>query len=68
MLCSGTLPFDDDHVPTLFRKIKSGVFPLPDFLSATATTLLMRLLHVDPLKRANIGVCTLGVYCILYSY
>uniref|UniRef100_A0A8W7PSP1 non-specific serine/threonine protein kinase n=1 Tax=Anopheles coluzzii TaxID=1518534 RepID=A0A8W7PSP1_ANOCL len=32
LLC-GTLPFDDEHVPTLFRKIKSGVFPIPEYLN-----------------------------------
>ncbi|KAL3252364.1 hypothetical protein MRX96_017682 [Rhipicephalus microplus] len=32
LLC-GTLPFDDEHVPTLFRKIKSGIFPIPDYLN-----------------------------------
>ena len=29
LLC-GTLPFDDEHVPTLFKKIRGGVFYIPD--------------------------------------
>lgn len=53
MLC-GTLPFDDEHVPTLFRKIKSGIFAIPEYLNKTVISLLCQMLQVDPLKRANI--------------
>lgn len=53
LLC-GTLPFDDEHVPTLFRKIKSGMFPIPDYLSKDVINLLLKCLQVDPLKRATI--------------
>ncbi|ODM94252.1 5'-AMP-activated protein kinase catalytic subunit alpha-2, partial [Orchesella cincta] len=54
LLC-GTLPFDDEHVPTLFRKIKSGMFPVPDYLNNSAAFgLLCHLLQVDPMKRATI--------------
>ncbi|CAG0892432.1 unnamed protein product [Darwinula stevensoni] len=53
LLC-GTLPFDDEHVPTLFRKIKSGIFPIPDYLNKSVTSLLCHTLQVDPLKRATI--------------
>lgn len=53
LLC-GTLPFDDEHVPTLFRKIKSGIFPIPEYLNKTVVSLLCQMLQVDPLKRANI--------------
>ncbi|KAL3869068.1 hypothetical protein ACJMK2_041795 [Sinanodonta woodiana] len=53
LLC-GTLPFDDEHVPTLFRKIKSGIFAIPDYLNKEVVTLLCQMLQVDPLKRASI--------------
>lgn len=53
LLC-GTLPFDDEHVPTLFRKIKSGIFHIPDYLSKAVVNLLVHMLQVDPLKRATI--------------
>lgn len=53
LLC-GTLPFDDEHVPTLFRKIKSGIFPIPDYLNKSVLSLLTSMLQVDPLKRATI--------------
>ncbi|BFG00244.1 5'-AMP-activated protein kinase catalytic subunit alpha-2 [Drosophila madeirensis] len=53
LLC-GTLPFDDEHVPTLFRKIKSGIFPIPEYLNKQVVNLVCQMLQVDPLKRANI--------------
>ncbi|KAL1129949.1 hypothetical protein AAG570_012893 [Ranatra chinensis] len=53
LLC-GTLPFDDEHVPTLFRKIKSGVFPIPDYLNKSVVSLLCHMLQIDPMKRATI--------------
>jgi len=53
LLC-GTLPFDDEHVTTLFRKIKSGIFPVPDYLNKSVVTLLCHMLQTDPLKRATI--------------
>ncbi|XP_074601312.1 AMP-activated protein kinase alpha subunit [Brevipalpus obovatus] len=52
LLC-GTLPFDDDHVPTLFRKIRSGNFNIPDYLDKSAVDLLVHMLQVDPMKRAT---------------
>ncbi|XP_072023614.1 5'-AMP-activated protein kinase catalytic subunit alpha-2-like isoform X3 [Amphiura filiformis] len=54
LLC-GTLPFDDEHVPTLFRKIKGGVFPIPDHISRSPVkSLIVHMLQVDPLRRASI--------------
>ncbi|CAJ0921211.1 unnamed protein product, partial [Mesorhabditis belari] len=53
LLC-GTLPFDDEHVPTLFRKIKAGVFPVPDYLDKSIVNLLHHMMTVDPMKRATI--------------
>ncbi|OQV19619.1 5'-AMP-activated protein kinase catalytic subunit alpha-2 [Hypsibius exemplaris] len=53
-LLVGALPFDDEHVPTLFRKIKSGVFPIPSSLSQSVVSLLCHMLQVDPIKRSSI--------------
>uniref|UniRef100_A0A6G1SLW6 non-specific serine/threonine protein kinase n=1 Tax=Aceria tosichella TaxID=561515 RepID=A0A6G1SLW6_9ACAR len=53
LLC-GTLPFDDEHVPTLFRKIRSGIFPIPDYLNESVVSLLNHMLQVDPIKRATV--------------
>ncbi|KAG5850036.1 hypothetical protein ANANG_G00078000 [Anguilla anguilla] len=53
LLC-GTLPFDDEHVPTLFKKIRGGVFYIPEYLNRSVASLLMLMMQVDPLKRATI--------------
>lgn len=53
LLC-GTLPFDDEHVPSLFRKIKSGIFPIPEYLNRSVVSLLCQMLHIDPMRRATI--------------
>ncbi|RWS08738.1 serine/threonine protein kinase-like protein [Dinothrombium tinctorium] len=53
LLC-GTLPFDDEHVPSLFRKIKMGIFPIPEYLNKSVVSLLVSTLQVDPIKRATI--------------
>uniref|UniRef100_A0A8C7MN29 5'-AMP-activated protein kinase catalytic subunit alpha-1 n=1 Tax=Oncorhynchus kisutch TaxID=8019 RepID=A0A8C7MN29_ONCKI len=53
LLC-GTLPFDDDHVPTLFKKICDGIFFTPQYLNPSVAALLKHMLQVDPMKRATI--------------
>ncbi|XP_075257186.1 5'-AMP-activated protein kinase catalytic subunit alpha-2-like [Convolutriloba macropyga] len=53
LLC-GSLPFDDDHVPNLFRKIKAGHFFIPDYITENVRMLMLSMLNVDPLKRASI--------------
>lgn len=62
LLC-GTLPFDDEHVPTLFKKIRGGVFYIPEYLTRSVASLLMLMLQVDPLKRATIK----DIRCSPYS-
>lgn len=54
LLC-GKLPFDDDFVPSLFRKIKRGVYAVPDYLSKDVVALIAAMLNVDPLKRITIA-------------
>eukprot|EP01031_Cornospumella_fuschlensis_P041079 gene41079-50113_t len=53
LLC-GTLPFDDESIPNLFKKIKSGMYSLPSHLSQSARELILRMLVVDPMKRITI--------------
>ena len=53
LLC-GTLPFDDENIPNLFKKIKCGIYTLPSHLSPGARDLIPRLLVVDPMKRMTI--------------
>lgn len=53
LLC-GSLPFDDENIPNLFKKIKGGIYTLPNHLSPGARDLIPRMLLVDPLKRITI--------------
>uniref|UniRef100_A0AC35TRR1 Non-specific serine/threonine protein kinase n=1 Tax=Rhabditophanes sp. KR3021 TaxID=114890 RepID=A0AC35TRR1_9BILA len=53
MLC-GCLPFDDENSAILMKKIKSGIFPTPDYLEKNAVKLLLHMLQVDPMKRATV--------------
>ena len=53
-LLTGTLPFDDESVQILFKKIRSGVYTTPDYLSKPVAQLIEKMLTVDPLKRATI--------------
>eukprot|EP01084_Bolivina_argentea_P089495 161488_1 len=53
LLC-GSLPFDDENIPNLFRKIKSGSFKIPGHLPRGPTNLIQRMLRVHPMKRITI--------------
>ena len=46
LLC-GSLPFDDENIPNLFKKIKGGVYQLPTHLSPGPN-----LLQVPPSRGA----------------
>eukprot|EP00210_Caulerpa_lentillifera_P000745 g721.t1 len=54
LLC-GSLPFDDENIPNLFRKIKNGMYTLPPFLSPGAQDLIPRMLLVNPMKRITMS-------------
>jgi len=53
LLC-GSLPFDDENIPNLFKKIKGGIFTLPGHMSDDVKDLLSRMLVVDPLQRITV--------------
>merc|ERR1719440_1702724 len=53
LLCE-SLPFDDESIPNLFKKIKSGMYSLPSHLSQLARDLIPRMLVVDPMKRVTV--------------
>uniref|UniRef100_A0A6A7GAJ8 non-specific serine/threonine protein kinase n=1 Tax=Hirondellea gigas TaxID=1518452 RepID=A0A6A7GAJ8_9CRUS len=54
LLC-GSLPFDDEIIPNLFRKIKAGVYTIPSYLSTETQDLIQRMLAVDPIQRISIA-------------
>ena len=53
LLC-GSLPFDDESIPSLFKKIMSGMYSMPTHLSQLTKNLITRMLEVDPMKRMTI--------------
>ncbi|KAI8832564.1 kinase-like domain-containing protein [Chytriomyces cf. hyalinus JEL632] len=54
LLC-GHLPFDDDNMKELYKKIASGIYRCPDYVSPNAKHLIHRLVQVDPRHRATMS-------------
>ena len=52
-MVAGTLPFDDEQLSHLFRKIQTANYTMPSFLSPAAQDLISKILVVDPLERAT---------------
>jgi carbon catabolite-derepressing protein kinase len=55
VLLVGRLPFDDEYIPTLFKKIAAGHFYLPPYLSSGAQRLIKRMLVVSPVQRITVA-------------
>jgi len=53
MLC-GYLPFEDPNTSNLYKKILSGDFQIPKFVSNEARDMLKGILNTDPQKRFTI--------------
>ena len=54
LLC-GSLPFDDESIPNLFKKIKLGIYTMPGHLTRDARDLIPSMLSVNPMKRVTIA-------------
>ncbi|XP_068607246.1 maternal embryonic leucine zipper kinase [Brachionichthys hirsutus] len=54
LLC-GYLPFDDDNCMLLYRKITSGKYDNPRWLSPGSVLLLNQMLQVEPKRRLTVG-------------
>ena len=50
----GRLPFDDDFIPALFKKIQAGNFHVPSNLPPGAVNLIKKCLKVHPVERISI--------------
>ncbi|KAH7082524.1 kinase-like domain-containing protein [Paraphoma chrysanthemicola] len=55
VLLVGRLPFDDEYIPTLFKKIAAGNYSIPNYLSPGAVSLIKKMLMVNPVHRITIG-------------
>ena len=53
-LICGFLPFEDPDTSKLYKKILSGEFKIPSFVSKQATDLMHKVLNTDPEKRYRI--------------
>uniref|UniRef100_A0A1I7UB69 non-specific serine/threonine protein kinase n=1 Tax=Caenorhabditis tropicalis TaxID=1561998 RepID=A0A1I7UB69_9PELO len=53
-LLVGALPFEDDNMQFMYKKIQSGCFYEPDFLSPLSKQLLRAMLQVVPERRITI--------------
>ncbi|XP_053555991.1 maternal embryonic leucine zipper kinase [Bombina bombina] len=53
-LMCGYLPFDDDNVMILYKKIMRGKYEIPKWLSPGSVLLLHQMLQVDPKKRITV--------------
>ncbi len=53
-LICGFLPFEDPDTSKLYKKILSGEFKIPSFVSAHAQEMLQKILNTDPEKRFKI--------------
>jgi carbon catabolite-derepressing protein kinase len=54
VLLVGRLPFDDDYIPALFKKISAGNFHMPSYISPGAARLIRAMLQVHPVHRISI--------------
>lgn len=54
VLLVGRLPFDDEHIPSLFAKIAKGQYVVPAYMSSGAAALIKKMLAVNPVHRATI--------------
>ena len=62
MVC-GYLPFEDPNTSALYKKILSGDYVLPSFVSSEFTDLIGGILNVNPLKRLKISEILEHTWC-----
>ncbi|KAI9849854.1 MAG: Protein kinase [Sclerophora amabilis] len=54
VLLVGRLPFDDEYIPHLFKKIAQGTYTVPNYLSHGAVNLIRKMLVVNPVHRITV--------------
>lgn len=53
-LC-GRLPFEDESMRSLFKRIRNGIYSIPNHVTPVARDLVSRMLVVDPIARLTLG-------------
>jgi 5'-AMP-activated protein kinase catalytic alpha subunit len=64
-ILTGKLPFDDENLKQLYKKITKGKYLIPSSLSPLAKDLMQSILNVDPEKRFNIEQILSHPWCNL---
>ena len=54
VLLVGRLPFDDEYIPALFKKIAQGSYSIPSYLSPGAVRLIKKMLQTSPVHRITV--------------
>ena len=54
VLLVGRLPFDDEYIPALFKKIANGSYHIPSSLSSGAVRLIKKMLQTSPVHRITV--------------
>jgi len=54
VLLVGRLPFDDEYIPALFKKIAQGNYHVPHYLSQGAVRLIRKMLQISPVHRITV--------------
>ena len=54
VLLVGRLPFDDEYIPALFKKIAQGNYHIPSYLSSGAIRLIKKMLQTSPVHRITV--------------
>jgi carbon catabolite-derepressing protein kinase len=54
VLLVGRLPFDDEYIPALFKKIAQGLYTIPSYVSEGARNLIKKMLQVNPVHRITV--------------
>ncbi|KAL8782178.1 MAG: hypothetical protein Q9213_005614 [Squamulea squamosa] len=54
VLLVGRLPFDDEFIPALFKKISAGAYNTPPYLSSGARHIIHKMLRVNPVQRITV--------------
>ncbi|KAG6591537.1 CBL-interacting serine/threonine-protein kinase 5, partial [Cucurbita argyrosperma subsp. argyrosperma] len=58
VLLAGFLPFQDENIMTMYKKVFKAEFECPPWFSAEAKRLISKILVVDPERRITIGAIT----------
>jgi hypothetical protein len=64
-LVCGHLPFEDPNTSNLYRKILSGEYKTPKWISPEVKDLIRKILETDPEKRLTIGQIREHQWCLL---